>query len=112
MPFSRWRGKVLLVVNTASFCAFTPQYEEPVAVWQDYRYNGLVVVGVPSTDFRQEYKEVGKIKDFCELTYGVDFPMTEPLHVRRSVRRPFLHVGGSRDRPSRRMELQQVSCRT
>ena len=81
MPFSRWRGKVLLVANTASFCAFTPQYEELVAVWQDYRDNGLVVVGVPSTDFRQEYKEAGKIKDFCELTYGVDFPMTEPLHV-------------------------------
>lgn len=81
MPFSRWRGKVLLVVNTASFCGFTPQYKGLVSVWRDYRDKGLVVVGVPSTDFRQEYSDAGKIKDFCEATYGVDFPMTEPLHV-------------------------------
>lgn len=81
MPFSRWRGKVLLVVNTASFCGFTPQYKGLVSVWQDYRDKGLIVVGVPSTDFRQEYEDSGKIKDFCEATYGVDFPMTEPLHV-------------------------------
>ena len=63
MPFSRWRGKVLLVANAASFCSFTPQYEELVAVWQDYGDDGLVVVGIPSTDFRQEYEEAGKIKD-------------------------------------------------
>jgi glutathione peroxidase len=67
MPFSRWRGKVLLVANTASFCSFTPQYEELVAVWQDYRDNGLVVVGVPSTDFRQEYAEDGKIRISASL---------------------------------------------
>lgn len=89
MPFSQWRGKVLLVVNTASFCAFTPQYKDLVAVWDDYRDKGLVVVGAPSDDFRQEYKDSGKIKDFCELTYGVDFPMTEPLHVVGAKADPF-----------------------
>lgn len=89
MPLSRWRGQVLLVVNTASFCGFTPQYKDLVEVWQDYRDRGLVVIGAPSTDFRQEYEEAGKIKEFCELTYGVDFPMTEPVHVRGRQAHPF-----------------------
>lgn len=89
MPLSLWHGKVLLVVNTASFCGFTPQYKGLVSVWQEYRDKGLVVIGVPSTDFRQEYKDSGKIKDFCEVTYGVDFPMTEPLHVVGADSHPF-----------------------
>ncbi|SHF31925.1 glutathione peroxidase [Ruegeria intermedia] len=89
MPLSQWRGKVLLVVNTASFCGFTPQYRDLVQVWQDYRDRGLVVIGAPSTDFRQEYDEAGKIKDFCELTYGVDFPMTAPVHVVGAAAHPF-----------------------
>jgi glutathione peroxidase len=89
MPLSQWRGKVLLVVNTASFCGFTPQYADLVEVWQDYRDRGLVVIGAPSTDFRQEYDEAGKIRDFCELTYGVDFPMTAPVHVVGPDAHPF-----------------------
>ncbi|WP_424929705.1 glutathione peroxidase [Amaricoccus tamworthensis] len=89
MPFETWRGKVLLVVNTASFCGFTSQYEGLVSVWQDYRDDGLVVVGVPSGDFRQEYEDTAKIKDFCELTFGVDFPMTAPLHVKGPDADPF-----------------------
>ncbi len=81
MPLSQWQGKVLLVVNTASFCGFTPQYEGLVSLWQDYRDRGLIVIGAPSTDFRQEYDEASEIKDFCEFTYGVDFPLTAPVHV-------------------------------
>lgn len=89
MPLAQWRGKVLLVVNTASFCGFTPQYRDLVQVWQDYQDRGLIVIGSPSTDFRQEYDEAGKIKDFCELTYGVDFPMTAPVHVVGPDAHPF-----------------------
>lgn len=89
MPLSDWRGKVLLVVNTASFCGFTRQYEGLVTLWQEYRDRGLIVVGAPSTDFQQEYEESSEIKDFCEFTYGVDFPLTEPLHVVGSQADPF-----------------------
>lgn len=89
MPLSQWRGDVLLVINTASFCGFTPQYTDLVKVWQDYRDQGLVVIGAPSTDFRQEFDEADKIKDFCELTYGVDFPMTAPVHVVGEQAHPF-----------------------
>ena len=60
MPFSRWRGKVLLVANTASFCSFTPQYEELVAVWQDYRDHGLIVVGVPRPTFARNTRRLAR----------------------------------------------------
>lgn len=89
LPMAQFRGKVVLVVNTASFCGFTPQYRDLVQVWTDYRDRGLVVLGVPSNDFAQEYDEAGKIKEFCELTYGVDFPMTAPVHVRGTRAHPF-----------------------
>ncbi|SES79999.1 glutathione peroxidase [Oceanicella actignis] len=89
MPLAQWRGKVLLVVNTASFCGFTPQYRALVRIWREYRDRGLVVIGAPSTDFRQEYAEKDKIKTFCELTYGVDFPMTAPVHVVGPDAHPF-----------------------
>lgn len=89
MPLAQWRGKVLLVVNTASFCGYTPQYRDLVQVWRDYRDRGLVVIGVPSTDFRQEYIDAGMIKNFCEVNYGVDFPMTKPVHVVGADAHPF-----------------------
>ena len=89
LPMSRFRGKVVLVVNTASFCGFTPQYRDLVQVWNAYRDRGLIVLGVPSNDFAQEYDDPGKIKDFCELTYGFDFPMTTPAHVRGARAPPF-----------------------
>lgn len=77
--------------STASFCGFTPQYRDLVRVWADYRDRGLVVLGLPSDDFAQEYDEAGQIKEFCELTYGVDFPMTAPVHVRGGAAHPFFH---------------------
>lgn len=89
MPLAQWRGRVLLVVNTASFCGFTPQYRGLVEVWRDYRDRGPVVIGAPSTDFRQEFDEAGEIKDFCELTHGVDFPMAMPVHVVGERAHPF-----------------------
>ncbi len=71
-----FEGHAVLVVNTASFCGFTPQYEGLQALWERYRDQGLVVLGVPSDDFGgQEYQDNGEIKSFCQVTYGIDFPM-------------------------------------
>lgn len=77
MPFSAYRGKVVLLVNTASFCGFTPQYEGLQKLNKELGPKGFVVVGIPSNDFNQEYADNGQIKEFCEATFGVTFPMSE-----------------------------------
>ena len=75
LPLSDYKGKVLLVVNTASFCGFTPQYEALQSLWSDYKDKGLVVLGVPSNDFmNQEPGSADEIKDFCETNFSIDFP--------------------------------------
>jgi glutathione peroxidase len=71
----QYSGKVLLIVNTASFCGYTPQYEGLEALQKRYGARGLVVLGFPSNDFNQEPKENKEIADFCFDTYGVKFPM-------------------------------------
>lgn len=90
LPLSRYRGKVLLVVNTASLCGFTPQYADLQAVWQRYRKRGLIVLGVPSNDFGgQEPGSEAKIKQFCEVNFDVDFPMTSKVRVKGAEAHPF-----------------------
>ncbi|MFO1119249.1 MAG: glutathione peroxidase [Rhodospirillales bacterium] len=90
LPLSDFRGKALLVVNTASQCGFTPQYEGLEKLWQDYRDRGLVVLGVPSNDFGgQEPGSEAQIKEFCEVNFAVDFPMTAKAHVRGDDAHPF-----------------------
>ena len=75
-------GKVVLVVNTASKCGFTPQYEALEAMHARYAGKGFSVVGFPSGDFKdQEFEDEAKIREFCTLTYGVKFPMFEKVHV-------------------------------
>jgi glutathione peroxidase len=75
-------GKVILVVNTASYCGNTPQYQGLQALYDQYRDRGLVVVGFPANDFgSQEPGSNEQIRDFCELTYGVEFPMVEKTSV-------------------------------
>jgi glutathione peroxidase len=83
-PLCQYAGKVLLVVNTASFCGFTPQYKGLEQLDSQYRAKGLVVLGFPSNDFSQESGSNKEVADFCENTFGVKFPM----FVKSSVRGP------------------------
>jgi glutathione peroxidase len=78
----QYRGRVVLVVNTASYCGYTPQYKGLEALHAKYRDRGLVVLGFPSNDFEQEKGSNKEIAEFCENTFGVKFPMFGASHVR------------------------------
>lgn len=85
-----YAGKVLLVVNTASKCGYTPQYEGLEALNAKYADRGFAVLGFPSNDFRQQEPGTeSEIRDFCTLTYGVKFPMFEKVHVKEESAHPF-----------------------
>ena len=85
-----YRGKALLVVNTASYCGFTKQYDGLQALWQNYRDKGLIVLGVPSNDFGgQEPGSKDEIKEFCSVNFDVDFPMSDKIAVKGRAAHPF-----------------------
>jgi glutathione peroxidase len=89
-PLSALAGRPLLVVNTASKCGFTPQYKGLEAVWKEFSPAGLVVIGVPCNDFgAQEPGSEEEIGRFCEINYGVDFPMMSKVHVKGPKAHPF-----------------------
>lgn len=83
------KGRALMVVNTASFCGFTYQYEGLEKLHKKMAAQGLTVVGVPSNDFNQESVDNKTVKQFCEANFGVDFPMTGIAHVRGDDADPF-----------------------
>ncbi len=85
----QYAGKVLLVVNTASYCGFTPQYKGLEDLHARYKDRGLVVLGFPSNDFAQEKASNQEIADFCENTFGVKFPMFAKSAVRGADANPF-----------------------
>ncbi len=90
LPLSDFAGKTVLLVNTASMCGFTAQYEALQAVYDKYRDAGLVVLGVPSDDFGgQEYDSADEIKQFCEINYGITFPMTDKVRVKGDNAHPY-----------------------
>jgi glutathione peroxidase len=94
-----YAGRPVLLVNTASMCGFTPQYEGLQDVWSRYRDRGLVVLGVPSDDFGgQEYGSSAEIKQFCEINYGIDFPMTEKVAVKGDDAHPYYQWVGTQGR--------------
>ena len=85
----QYSGKVILVVNTASYCGFTPQYKGLESVYSKYKDQGLVVLGFPSNDFAQEKNTNKDIADFCENTFGVKFPMFTKTSVTGDAAVPF-----------------------
>lgn len=80
-PLERYKGKVLLIVNTASKCGFTPQFKELERIYQQYKDQGFVVLGFPSNQFKQELATGLHAKEACRLNYGVTFPMHEIVSV-------------------------------
>ena len=90
LPLTTFRDKVVLVVNTASQCGLTPQYDGLEKLYSDYKDRGLVVLGVPCNQFAgQEPGTEAEIKDFCETRFGVDFPLTAKADVKGDTAHPF-----------------------
>lgn len=89
ITLAEFKDRVLLIVNTASKCGFTPQYEELQALYQDYAGQGLEILGFPSNQFaEQEPGSNEEVRQFCQLTYGVSFPMFEKTEVRGNNAHP------------------------
>lgn len=89
LPMSTFAGKTVLLVNTASLCGFTPQYEGLQRLYERYRDRGLIVLGVPSNDFGgQEPGNAAEIKEFCAVNFAITFPLTEKEHVRGAAAHP------------------------
>ena len=84
-----YKNKVIVVVNVASRCGFTNQYEDLQYLWSNYKDKNVVVIGVPTNNFKQEPGSNKEIKDFCETTFGIDFPMTEKTDVIGNNAHPF-----------------------
>ncbi|MDC3174016.1 glutathione peroxidase [Candidatus Pelagibacter sp.] len=80
--FSDYKNKVILVVNTASYCGFTKQYNELQELWDLYKSKGLVVLGVPSNSFNQEKNNNKEVKEFCEVNFNISFPITTITDVK------------------------------
>ncbi len=89
LSIDQWAGRPVLVVNTASRCGYTPQYDGLQKLYDRYRDRGLVVLAVPSNDFRQELASEAAVKEFCEVQFGLDIPMTTITHVRGPDTHPF-----------------------
>ena len=80
--FRDYKNKVILIVNTASYCGFTKQYTELQELWDLYKSKGLIVVGVPSNSFNQEKKNNNDVKEFCEVNFNINFPITTITEVK------------------------------
>ena len=80
--FSDFKNKVVLIINTASYCGFTNQYEELQVLWDKYKTKGLIVLGVPSNTFNQEKKNNTDVKEFCEVNFSITFPLTTITEVK------------------------------
>ena len=90
LNLTEFKNKVVVVVNVASQCGFTSQYEDMQKIWDVYQEKGLVVIGVPSNDFgNQEPGNSKEIKNFCEAKFGITFPMTEKVIVKGDKAHPF-----------------------
>ena len=88
IDLSQYKDKVVLLVNTASKCGFTPQYAGLQKLYDRYKADGFVVLGVPSNDFNQELGNDADVKEFCEIRYGVNFPLTSIQKIKGSDAHP------------------------
>ena len=89
IDLQNYKEKVIVVVNVASRCGFTPQYEDLQNLWTNYKDKNLVVIGVPTNNFKQEPGSNKDIKDFCETNFNISFPMTEKIDVIGNNAHPF-----------------------
>jgi|TARA_B110000211_G_scaffold19596_1_gene20289 glutathione peroxidase len=89
IKLSDYKNKVLVIVNVASRCGFTKQYDDLQNLWANYKDKDLVVIGIPTNDFKQEPASNSDIKDFCEQNFNINFPMTEKINVLGNKAHPF-----------------------
>ena len=90
LNLNKFKNKVIVVVNVASQCGFTKQYQDMQKIWDNYQDKGVVMLGVPSNDFgKQEPGTSEEIKNFCEAKFGITFPMTEKVSVKGENAHPF-----------------------
>ena len=82
IDFNKYKDKVVLIVNTASYCGFTKQYGELQELWDQYKSKGLIVFGVPSNSFNQEKKNDEDVKKFCEVNFNISFPLSSITEVK------------------------------
>ena len=82
IDLGNYKNKVILVVNTASYCGFTKQYNDMQELWEKYRDRGLIVLGIPSNSFNQEKSDNSAVKEFCEVNFNINFPLTEITDVK------------------------------
>ena len=82
IKLKEYRNKVILIVNTASYCGFTKQYNDMQNIWEKYQNKGLLVLAVPSNSFNQEKKTEKEVKEFCEVNFNITFPITSIYDVK------------------------------
>ena len=82
IDLKKYKNKVILLVNTASYCGFTKQYSDLQKVWDDYKSQGLIVIGIPSNSFNQEKNDDKEIKKFCEVNFNINFPLSSIMNVK------------------------------
>ena len=82
ISFKEYKNKVILLVNTASYCGFTRQYDDLQKLWDQFKTKGLIVLGIPSNSFNQEKKNNSEIKKFCEMNFNINFPLSTLTDVK------------------------------
>ena len=82
IDFNEYKNKVILIVNTASYCGFTKQYSDLQELWDKYKSRGLIVLGVPSNSFNQEKNNNSEVKEFCKVNFNINFPLSAITEVK------------------------------
>ena len=82
IDFNEYKNKVILIVNTASYCGFTKQYTDLQELWDKYKSRGLIVLGVPSNSFNQEKNNNSEVKEFCKVNFNINFPLSAITEVK------------------------------